>query len=357
MAFMHFGTKKALILALISTFFAILVYPSDAWAGRKLSQLLRSSDAERAYSANESLLNRFIAEREQMLKSAERTTAPHVYRNKLTIINNKITFLEQEMKRTKPRLQQAKLTETNQETKTKAVSKAKVIVAPVQPKAQVKTEVRKGYFLAYSSTIAKFMPQLRSDRRDPPEQGVLPVTVTPLTSTYHEPRHQPLEGVITEKIKPIVISELPARQSASEVGVPLKTVVSMQPKEGPIIVAPVEPEIRRYIPTSQSGPGQMDKKILGPSEMEKAKPRNIKTGSDWKTMSDGDKEIYVLSIMGNLSRRDVFLMKSYDYYIKSVDRSVTEDPSLGSEYVHKILMNNAYASEPESRKDLEKVWS
>ncbi len=356
MTLMHFGTKKALILALILTTSAVLIFSPDVLAARKFTQPMRASDAERAYSANESLLNRFIAEREQMLISAERTTSPHIYRNKLTIINNKITFLEQEMKRTKPRLQQAKMAETKQVTKPKAVSKPKVVVATVQPKTHVKTESRKGYFLAYSSTIAKFLPQLKSDQRDPPEQGVLPVAVSPVASTFHESRHQALEGVITEKIKPIAINELPARQSASEVVAPVKA--APQPiKSEPIVVTPVEPEVRRYIPASQDGPGQMDKKILEPGESDKVKPRNIKTGSDWKTMSDGDKEIYVLSIMGNLSRRDVFLMRSYDFYIKSVDRSVTEDPSLEAEYVHKILMNNAYASEPESRKDLEKVWN
>jgi hypothetical protein len=338
MTFMHFGTKKALILALILTSSGVLIYSPNVWAARKFTQPVRASDAERAYSANESLLNRFISEREQMLTSAERTTSPHIYRNKLTIINNKITFLEQEMKRTKPRLQQAKVAETKPATKAKAVSKPKVVVATVQPKAQVKTEPRKGYFLAYSSTIAKFLPQIKTDQRNPPEQGVLPVTVSPLASTFHEPRQQPLEGVITQKIEPIAKTELPAREEA-------------------IVVTRIEPEAKRYIPVTQDGPGRIDQKILEPTELEKAKPRNIKTGKDWKTMSDGDKEIYVLSIMGNLSRRDVFLMKSYDYYIRSVDRSVTEDPALEAEYVHKILMNNAYASEPESRKDLEKVWS
>lgn len=352
---MHFGTKKALILALILTISTILNYSPNAWAARKLTQPVRTSDAERAYSANESLLNRFIAEREQMLKSAEKTTSPHIYRNKLTIINNKITFLEQEMKRTKPRLQQTKAEAPKQVVKTKAVSKPKRVVATVEPKVQVKKEPRRGYFLAYSSTLAKFLPYLKTDQRDPAEQGRLPIAVSPLASSFHEARQKPMEGVITEKIKPIAAIELPSRQQAFEAALPVK-VAALPVKAEPIVVAPVEPEVRRYMPASQSGPGQIDQKILEPTDLEKIKPRNIKTGKDWKTMSDGDKEIYVLSIMGNLSRRDVFLMKSYDYYIKSVDRSVSEDPALQEEYVHKILMNNAYASEPESRKDLEKVW-
>ncbi len=353
---MHFGTKKALILALILIISSVLNYSPNVWAARKLTQPVRTSDAERAYSANESLLNRFVAEREQLLKSAEKTTSPHVYRNKLTIINNKITFLEQEMKRTKPRIQQSKTAVTKPAAKAKAVSKPKMVVATVEPKVQVKTEPRKGYFLAYSSTIAKFLPHLKTDQRDPAEQGRLPVVVNPLASTFHESRQQPLEGVIIQKVKPIAAMDLPSRQQAFEAPVPVK-VAALPIKAEPIVMAPVEPEVRRYMTTSQSGPGQIDQKILEPTELEKTKSRNIKTGKDWKTMSNGDKEIYVLSIMGNLSRRDVFLMKSYDYYIKSVDRSVNEDPSLQDEYVHKILMNNAYASEPESRKDLEKVWS
>ena len=87
-----------------------------------------------------------------------------------------------------------------------------------------------------------------------------------------------------------------------------------------------------------------------------AKPRPPKTGADWKQMSRSDKEIYILSLMGNLSRRDVYLMKPYNYYIDMIDQAVEKNPSLKKEFVHHILMMTAYENEPDTRKDLEKVW-
>ena len=86
------------------------------------------------------------------------------------------------------------------------------------------------------------------------------------------------------------------------------------------------------------------------------KPRAPKTGADWKRMSRSDKEIYILSLMGNLSRRDVYLMKPYNYYIDTIDQAVEKNPSLEKEFVHHILMMTAYENEPDTRKDLEKVW-
>ena len=84
--------------------------------------------------------------------------------------------------------------------------------------------------------------------------------------------------------------------------------------------------------------------------------KGVKTGSDWKNMSRADKEIYTLSVMGNLSHHDVFLEKPYSFYINDLDERFSRDASLEKEYVHRLLMKSAYENEPESRRDIEKVW-
>ncbi len=344
---MRFGTKKALILALTPTLsFVFFLVSDNAWASRKLNQAAHVNDIERALSANESLLNRFMNEREQMLNSSERLTSPHIFRNKLTIINNKITFLEQEIKRTKPRLQKSA-------AKSKAPAKsAKVEPVSVAFRSDAKPETRKGYFLAYSAKLAKFLrPQVQTERI-PPQEGVLPVKVDPIVKRDVPVRQIAQTAILPEKITPISVSTLPAREAAQTI----EQLPKEKIQEAPITIAPPEAEVRRYFPGSGQEPDQGTMAILKQPVSDKARTRTAKTGLDWKSMTAAEKEIYVLSVMGNLSRRDVFLMKSYNYYIKSVDRSITEDPSLETEFVHKILINNAYSSEPESRRDLEKVW-
>ena len=85
--------------------------------------------------------------------------------------------------------------------------------------------------------------------------------------------------------------------------------------------------------------------------------KGVKTGADWKSMSRPDKEICVLSLMGNLSRSDVFLEKPYNFYITQLDKQLQGNPSLENEYLHRLLLKSAYENEPESRKDIEKVWN
>ena len=84
--------------------------------------------------------------------------------------------------------------------------------------------------------------------------------------------------------------------------------------------------------------------------------KGVKTGSDWKKMTRADKEIYVLSVMGNLSRRDIFLEKPYSFYIDDLDRRFQSDPGLETTYVHHLLLKSAHENEPESRKEIETVW-
>ena len=94
-----------------------------------------------------------------------------------------------------------------------------------------------------------------------------------------------------------------------------------------------------------------------PPENSGLEPRmkGVKTGADWMRMTRADKEIYVLSVMGNLSRRDVFLEKPYGFYIDDLDRRLQNDPRLETEYVHHLLIKSAQENEPESRKYIEKV--
>jgi hypothetical protein len=83
--------------------------------------------------------------------------------------------------------------------------------------------------------------------------------------------------------------------------------------------------------------------------------KTARTGHDWKKMTKAEKDIYVLSVMGNLSRRDVFLEKSYGFYIREIDDKLQKDPSLENEFVHKMLIASAHENEPELRQDIDKI--
>lgn len=224
-------------------------------------------------SMKERMLNNFQKERQELYKN--RSKEPHLFKNRLKILNGKIDYLENQMRRMKPR--------------PKPAAPAVKLKLPGL-KGYAPLEPRKRHFLAKKLNIVGLKSPIDSDKRLGPEEAAMPRRVDERSQAPVEKR-----------------------------------------REGQIATPP-------------------------PAEPVKIKNKALKIGSDWVNMSLPDKEIYILSVMGNLSKRDVYLMKPYSYYIQSIDEAIEKSPDLVEEYVHRILMMTAYESEPDSRKDLEKVW-
>mgnify|MGYP001577511422 FL=1 len=265
---------------------------------------------EMTLSAKERMLKNFKQERQELIKN--RAKEPHLFKNRLRILDGKIDFLQKEVKRQKARVGPA------------PAKPAKIVAKPIKVrlKRSAPMEPRKRYFLAKKNNVVDLKPQARSEKRVGPKEAVMParVEVKPLASA--ERRQEPQkEAVPPKKVEFLPIASVAGRTQAQEQPIPAET---------------------ETLPRAD--------------EIVKMKNKGVKTGADWKNMPLPDKEIYILSVMGNLNKRDVYLMKSYGFYIRVIDKAINENPDLNEEYVHRILMMTAYESEPETRKDIEKVW-
>ena len=283
---------------------------SESFASKRMEQISRSNDVDRALSANESMLMRFRQERDELVRSRPKSKEQHLYKNRLKILNSKIDFLEKELARrsASPAKQPAFVASARKEAARPAPALKPL---SVRWKAYRKTEPRRGYLMAWSSSLVKMRPYAAGDGRYAASQAQANARVVPQRPLGSEKRVEPAEAV--ERVK-------------------------IQPRDERVLSERLKPET---MPVTE--------KVSG-------KARSPKKGEDWKNMSRADKEIYILSVMGNLSKRDVYLMKPYSYYIEQVDKAVAGNPSMTEEYVHRILILNAYESEPDTRKDLEKVW-
>ncbi len=283
--------KSLLIIGILAS--GLMVNCPDLFSSQKMRTMARGNDLERAMSANESLLIRFQNEKKRLLQSKNKNREQYLLKNKLKILDSKIIFLESQLKRTHP-------TKVNKQI----VLKKNPIVPRWRPYA--KPELRRRIFLAILRKKVELQPLQKSSLRQNPVFLTLPEKGNWLLS-----------------VEPIVQQPIQAAPAS--------------PRQGPVSAAPVSlPE------STAQQPVQVARKTA-------------KTVRDWKTMSRADKELYVLSLMGNLSRRDVFLEKSYSFYTNAIDEKLNSDPALKDEYVHKILIASAYESEPESRQDIEKI--
>ncbi len=264
-------------------------------------------------------------ERQDLLHSRGKDN-PRIFKNKLTILNNKITYLEDEIKRVKPYVVKQRLVPLT--------DKAPVRVVSVDPKAAAPHEAaQKKASLAWTPNVTQPKTVSEPAARLAPSEAALP----PKKS---EPVQVKVE-LATVGLRPASASAL--REAAATQVLPVR-----------IRSLPASGSSKREWMQEQTLPP----KPAAPSAVLTAKAKLVtgKTGADWKTMTREDKEIYILSVMGNLSRRDVYLMRPYDFYIDAIDRAVEKNPLLEQEFVQRILMMTAYDSEPDSRKDLEKIW-
>ena len=184
-----------------------------------------------------------------------------------------------------------------------------------------------------------------------PEKPAAPVVVAAKPVAFFEKRAEPQtrEAVRKVDLRPALVSA--GREAAVTHVVPLEAASKPVAAPSPRLAADRLPDVQKApAPAAEVEPAPAAELKPAPG------PRAPKTGADWKKMTRADKEIYILSVMGNLSRRDVYLMKPYSYYIQTIDQAVEKNPLLEREFIHRILMMTAYESEPDTRKDLEKVW-
>src|SRR5262245_17244499 len=98
---MKFRGPKLLTVAFLAT--GLFLQSPEVHASKKMTQVVRSRDIDRAISANQSLLHRFQKEREELLKSRPKSGEDHLFANRLKVLNSKIEFLQREVARSKAR--------------------------------------------------------------------------------------------------------------------------------------------------------------------------------------------------------------------------------------------------------------
>lgn len=324
---MIFRARRTFIISLLALGFltqAPPVFCSQKMADISRYEMMQTEIA--TLSPTELSLVELQRERQDLLRNRGKEN-PRIFKNKLTILNNKITFLEDEIRRAKP-----------------YVVKQRLVPATDKPLARPqKTPV---------AVEMKAAPPQAAPRMNVSEA---PVPVRPVavgSKPFSDPTHRAGLHTIASTVKPQSASQPAGREATGTLGVRVQALPISEPTSREAVsqrplaakrVVPAEP-VRAAAPAAQLGPAT-------------AQPgKGAKTGADWKKMTREDKEIYILSVMGNLSRRDVYLMKPYNFYIDSIDQAIDKNPLLEQEFIHRILMMTAYDSEPDTRKDLEKVW-
>ncbi len=289
--------QKTLVLSLVV--FSLLVTSHNAFSGQKMQQVTHGDDLDRSLSANQSLLMRFQKEREQLLRNKTKDREQYLLKNKIKILENKINFLQSQLKYTKK--------------KTKAP-----IILEWRPYA--KPETRRRIFIAKVVKKVKMQPSANAELRQ-------------IAQMFRLPR----------KINWLPFAKTSERNASATLPLPRK--INMK--------GPAKAEDRKV-------PQEFLKAVRPIATMPTLKltpQKNAKTGRDWKNMSKADKEIYILSLMGNLSRHDIFLEKSYRFYIQTLDNKLEANPSLQNESIHNMLLASAYENEPECRPDIDRFLS
>jgi len=296
-----------------------LLKPSAVLAAQRPSDMpLYAGEMDRFLSPNELQLAELQREREDLLAQRENEKNIRILKNKITILNNKIAFLQRQIKLTKPYM----VTQRLVPIKAKGAQSAERL-DPVQAPAPL--------VLAPAATATAVT-----------EPVAVRVSLAPKALTDAAAR----ESAVTQTL-PITIAQKPFSSAANRENAAVQTLpVKLNTKSFAVTAA-------RETAATQALPVRPAVVTAPPVEQ---KTGTGKTGAEWKKMTLADKEIYILSVMGNLSRRDVYLMKPYSFYIQSIDKAIETNLLLENEFIHRILMTTAYDSEPDSRKDLEKVW-
>ena len=271
------------------------------FASQKIRPIMNDADLGRDLSTNEELLMEFQKQKQALLRRKSKDNSPHLLKNKLKILDGKISFLRDQMSRSKSTPIEIRTIQPIVSKKTVPVVKAKPMPRPVAivPQPYAKS----------AQLPLPVQPKFEAKIERPVAQ---PIVIKTISSAQPAERQQPMARPVPKRV------ELPV-------------AVKIQ-------LPPVSSE-KSSPPAVPASPGKKTAKI----------------GTDWKKMTAAEKDIYTLSIMGNLSRRDVFLERGHSFYIHAIDSKLQNEPSLENEFVHRILINSAYENEPESRQDLDRV--
>ncbi len=286
-------------------------------------------EIDRFLSPNELQLAELQRERQDLLKSRSTEKNARILKNKITILNNKITFLQRQIKLTNPYMVTQRLVPISVKG-AQSAQRLEPVEAPTPAPAVV---VRPAPVPIAVPVVVKPKTFSVSEKREDVGLGVLPRKLDSKSLTVAAPRAAAEQKTLPIRVTPRPFTAAAGREIAATQTLPIK-----------LALKPVTPVSQRAAAQEQAVPAV------------EHKPGSGKTGANWKKMELADKEIYILSVMGSLSRRDVYLMKPYSFYIQSIDKAIENDPRLEQEFVHRILMSTAYDSEPDTRKDLEKVW-
>ncbi len=318
------STRKTAIFAAFFALAALAGGADPVFAGQKMQAIMNNTDIGRELSAGE-LLQQFRTERERLIRQRAKDKQPHLVKNKIKILDGKISFLESQM-HTRPASKPAKVLVPQKPVVSAPKTARSVINVPMRPYAR--PEARRRIFVAR-----------------------VPVTVSPQSW-----------------------AKVSARLAPQTQAVPAKTAAPVSPKPAAVPPAVVKPAVVKPAPVpvkvdmvSANGPSGHQQAMEHPVPVKIAPapavvsapapsgPRAPKTGREWREMNAAEKDIYALSVMGNLGRHDVFLEKSYGFYVREIDRRLAADASLDGEYVYRILITSAYENEPEVRQDIDKI--
>lgn len=283
-------------------------------------------EMERFLSPNELQLAELQRERQDLLKSRENEKNARILKNKITILNNKITYLQRQIKLTNPYMVSQRL-------------------VPIKVKG-AQSAVRLEPAEAAVAAPIVVAPKIAVPVAVTPVPVRIPVSVNAKTFSVAAPRASAEQKTLPIQVRSKSFSVAADREIAATQTLPIK-----------LALKPSMSVTQRAAAQEQMVPA---KKIIAakqdPLPAVERKPGSGKTGAQWMKMSVADQEIYILSVMGSLSRRDVYLMKPYSFYMQAIDKAIEKNPLLEQEFVHRILMTTAYDSEPDTRKDLEKIW-
>ncbi len=271
---------------------------------------------ERALSPNESQLADYLSERAVIFQRISASKSPYVLRQKLKILNKKITYLENEITRNRRR---APSTENPRPVTPVSRPPKPAVVAEVKPPIESKIQP-----VVVSSPVSE--AKVLSVQNAPPA----PPIATQMPKTVEFKKEEPII---------LVRPQMPPS--------PLVAPIAMPPP----IVPPVETPKPVAAAKVQEPPAETPKPVL----VTKVQEPTAKMGADWVAMSPEEKEMYVFSATGALVRRDVFVMKSSYFYIQALDQTLEKNPSLKDQYLDDLFISSIYENEPHTRTAIDKI--
>ncbi len=337
--------------------FLVWSQSSCLWAGQASArQYAAYFQTQRAASPDEIQLSDYRLERAAILRNLAKNKSSHVLKQKLLILNNKITYLENQLRRArplkKPMVHQASQGLTRQPSDIMFPSAASVPARPFAKKPE--------------APVQKPKPVILENRQ---KLSAAPVTLSgepaKISASFEtKPSNIPPTPVInpaTDQTKPAVFRALPVlspfkSESVTSFSMPRQTPV-VQPAQkvqnispAPAMSAPPKPQAipQAAVSAAENTPAPTE----APENMEPIGPKH---GSDWLKMSRDEKELYIFSAMGALVKHDVVSMKPSYFYIQSLDTKIQNDRASRSQELDSLFVSSVYENEPDTRSAIDGI--